>query len=86
MASAVKKQIDVTRLRADLASAAVELLSAHCAADRVRLQFSPQEIAAYGEPQALKRAIASVEALHRFFTQVGAHIRHQEDTKHQGTK
>lgn len=86
MVSAVKKQIDVNRLRADLASAAVELLSAHCAADRVRLQYSPQQIAAYGERHALKRAIASVEALHHFFTQVGAHIRHQEDTSQQGTK
>ena len=86
MVSAVKKQIDVNRLRADLASAAVELLSAHCAADRVRLQYSPEEIAAHCDPQALKRAIASVEALHRFFKQIGAHVRHQQDTNHSGTK
>jgi hypothetical protein len=79
MVSAVKRQIDVNRLRADVSAAAVELLSAHCAADRVRLQYSLHEIAAYGERQALKRAMASVEALHRFFSQVGAHIRHEED-------
>jgi len=79
MVPAVKRQIDVNRLRADVSAAAVELLSAHCAADRVRLQYSSQEIATYGDHQALKRAIASVEALHRFFLQVGAHIRHEED-------
>src|SRR6266567_9029198 len=67
MVSGSKKQIDIARLKADLAAASVELLSAHCAADRVRLQYSPQDIVAFGERQALKRAIASVEALHDFF-------------------
>lgn len=79
MVSAVNKRIDVTRLRAELAAAGVELLSAQCAADRVRLQYSPQDIAAFGEHHALKRAIASVEALHNFFSQVGAQIQQQED-------
>jgi hypothetical protein len=77
MVPAVKKQIDVNRLRADLAAAAVELLSAHCAADRVRLQYSPQDIVAFGESQALKRAIASSESLHSFFSQVAAEIKLQ---------
>jgi hypothetical protein len=79
MVAAAKKQIDVTRLRAELAAAAVELLSAHCAVDRVRLQYSPQEVVAFGEMPALKRAIASVQALHSFFSQVEAHIVRQED-------
>jgi hypothetical protein len=74
MAPAVKKQVDVNRLRADLAAAGVELLSAQCAADRVRLQHSPQDIVAFGEPQALKRAIASAESLHRFFSQIAAEM------------
>lgn len=72
------KQVDVNRLRADLSAAAVELLSAHCAADRVRLQYSPQEIANFGERQALKRAITSVQALYNFFSQIGDHLQHQE--------
>jgi hypothetical protein len=81
MVPAVKKQIDVNRLRADLAAAAVELLSAHCAADRVRLQYSPQDIVAFGESQALKRAITSAESLHSFFSQVAAQIKQQENRK-----
>ena len=81
MVPAVKKQIDVNRLRADLAAAAVELLSAHCAADRVRLQYSPQDIVAFGESQALKRAIASAESLHKFFSQVATQIKQQENRK-----
>lgn len=74
----MKKQVDVTRLRADLSAAAVELLSAHCAADRVRLQYSPQEIVDFGERQALKRAIASVKALHKFFSQIGDELQIHE--------
>ncbi len=81
MAPAVKKEVDVTRLRADLASAAVEVLSALCASDRVRLQYSPQDIVAFGERQALKRAIASVQAMHQFFSELGVQIQHQERGK-----
>jgi hypothetical protein len=78
MMSGTKKQIDVARLKADLAAASVELLSAHCAADRVRLRYSPQDVVTFGERRALRRAIASAEALHRFFSQIEAHINNEE--------
>lgn len=68
MQSGSKKQVDVARLRADVAAAGVEILSAHCAADRVRLQYSPEDIVTFGERSTLKRAIASSQALYRFFT------------------
>ncbi len=77
--SAVNKHVDVTRLRADLASAAVELLSAHCAADRVRLQYSPHDIVTYGETQALRRAISSARALNNFFSVIHDHMEHGEE-------
>jgi hypothetical protein len=79
MVPAVKKQIDMNRLRADLAAASVEMLSAQCAADRVRLQYSLQDIAIFGDPQALKRAIASAESMHNFFSQVAAEMRRQRE-------
>ena len=69
-----EKNVDVTRLKADLAAAAVELLSAHCAADRVRLQYSAQDIVSFGERVALKRAISSAEALCSLFSLIKAHI------------
>lgn len=79
MPSGTRRQIDIGRLRADLAAAAVELLSAHCAADRVRLQYSPRDIVAFGERRALERAVASSEALHRFFSQIQTQINQAED-------
>jgi len=54
-------------LQADVAAAGVEILSAHCAADRVRLHYSPQDVVAFGERKTLKKAISSAEALYRFF-------------------
>jgi hypothetical protein len=84
MHSGSKKQIDIARLKADVAAASVELLSAHCAADRVRLQYSPQDVVAYAERRALQRAITSAEALHRFFAQIGAQIVHEDAVNQQG--
>jgi hypothetical protein len=80
MVPGTKKQVDIARLKADLAAASVELLSAHCAADRVRLQYSPQDVVTFGERRALRRAIASAEALHSFFSQIEAQINHEEGT------
>jgi len=80
MQSGSKKQIDIARLRADLAAAGVEVLSAHCATDRVRLQYSPQDIVMFGERNALKKAIASSEALYRFFSQIEAQMNRKDMT------
>ena len=75
------KQLDVARLKADLKAACVELLSAQCAMDRVRLQYSPHDVVACAERSAVKKAMASAEALFRFFSQIEAHIKHAEEPK-----
>jgi hypothetical protein len=80
MPSGSKKPVDVARLKADLAAASVELLSAHCAADRVRLQYSPQEVVSYADHKTLKRAIVSSEAVYRFFAQIADHLEHRNNS------
>ena len=75
------KQLDVARLKADLKAACVDLLSAQCAMDRVRLQYSPHDVVACAERSAVKKAMASAEALFRFFSQIEAHIKHREEPK-----
>jgi len=80
MVSGVRRQIDKTRLTADVAAAKVELLSAQCATDRIRLQYSVQDILAFADRQALTQAIASAEAVYRFFSQLGAQIKDEEDS------
>lgn len=81
MQSGSKKQVDIARLQAEVAAASVEILSAHCATDRVRLQYSPQDIVAFAERSTLKKAYASAEALYRFFSHIEAHIRRQEEPR-----
>jgi hypothetical protein len=80
MEQAVKKQIDVTRLLADLTAAKVELLSAQCAADRIRLQYSPQEVAKFGDVQILKRLIDSADSIHMFLSQIKKQLKQEHDT------
>jgi hypothetical protein len=80
MQSGSGKKIDVARLKADVAAAGVEILSAHCAADRVRLQYSPEDIVAFADRSILKRAITSSQALYRFFTLLEAQLKHPEDS------
>jgi hypothetical protein len=81
MQSGSKKDLDIARLKAEIAAAGVEVLSAHCAADRIRLQYSPQDIVAFGEPGTLKKAIASSEALYRFFAQIEAQMKHKDGSR-----
>jgi len=80
MQSGSRKQVDVARLKADVAAAGVEILSAHCAADRVRLQYSPEDIVAFGERNTLKKAITSSQALYRFFSMLEVQLKHAENS------
>ena len=72
------KQTEVARLIADLRNAKVELLSAQCAADRLRLHYSVADIVSFAERQALKGAIASAGALCRFFASVEKQMQQAE--------
>jgi hypothetical protein len=79
MMSGVRKQPDVPRLMAELTALKVELLSAQCAMDRVRLQYSPHDIVMFADRQALKRVITSSEALHDFCSQLRVQIQYQDN-------
>ena len=70
-----KKRADIARLISDLRAAKVELLSAQCAADRLRLHYSLRDIAAFGERQTLEGVIASARALNRFFSELETEFR-----------
>jgi hypothetical protein len=73
-----RKQSDIVRLMADLRTAKIELLSAQCATDRLRLQYSVADIVSFGERQALKGAIASAGALCRFFSSIEDQLKQAE--------
>jgi hypothetical protein len=74
-----KQQAGIAHLSFDLRAAKIELLSAQCAADRLRMQYSVADIVSFGERQALKGAIASASALCRFFSSVEAQLKRAEE-------
>lgn len=72
------KQAGIARLIADIRTAKIELLSAQCATDRLRLQYSVEDIVSFGERQALKGAIASAGAMCRFFGSIDDQLKQAE--------
>ena len=73
-----RRQTGIARLASDLRTAKIELLSAQCATDRLRLQYSVVDIVSFGERQALKGAIASAGALCRFFSSLEDQLKQAE--------
>jgi hypothetical protein len=73
-----RKQTGIARLASDLRAAKIELLSAQCATDRLRLQYSVEDIVSFGERHALRGAIASAGALCRFFSSVEDQLKQAE--------
>lgn len=73
-----RKQAGIARLASDVRAAKVELLSAQCATDRLRLQYSVEDIVSFGERHALKGAIASAGALCRFFSSIEDQLKQAE--------
>jgi hypothetical protein len=78
MSNDESKQVEVARLASDLRAAKIELLSAQCATDRLRLQYSIEDIISFGELHSLKGAIASAGALCRFFSSVEEELKRSE--------
>jgi len=70
-----RKQAGIARLMADLRAAKIELLSAQCATDRLRLQYSIDDIVSFGERQMLTSTIASAVAMCRFFSSLESQLK-----------
>jgi hypothetical protein len=73
-----RKQAGIARLTSDLRAAKIELLSAQCATDRLRLQYSVEDIVSFGERQMLKSTIASAIAMCRYFSSLETQLKRAE--------
>lgn len=74
-------QQGIARLASDLRSVKIELLSAQCAADRLRHLYSVADIVSFGERHALKGAIASAGALCRYFSSIEDRLKQVEGAR-----
>jgi hypothetical protein len=67
-------RVAVVQMNAELRHARLELLSAECATHQLRLRFSVEDLARYGEQDLLRKAIDSAAALNDFYSSIEKHI------------
>ncbi len=60
----------IFQMNAQLQDAQIELLSAHCATDRLRLRFSAEEIALHGQRDILHKIFGATRALRDFYSAI----------------
>ena len=57
-------RVAIVQMNAELRHAQLDLLAAQCATDRLRLRFSIENLARYGEKDVLRKTIGTALALH----------------------
>ena len=67
-------RVAIVQINAELRHAQLELLSAECATDRLRLRFSAENVAAYAQRDVLRKAVASATALHDYYIYLAQHV------------
>jgi hypothetical protein len=67
-------RVAIVQMNAELRHAQLELLSAECATDRLRLRFSAEDVASYGQRDVLLKAMASASALHDYYNHVSRQV------------
>jgi len=67
-------RVAIVQMNADLRHAQLELLSAECATDRLRLRFSAENVASYGQRDILHKAVASATALHDYYSYLARQV------------
>jgi hypothetical protein len=63
-------RVAIAQMNADLRHAQLDLLSAKCATDRLRLRFSVADLARYGERDVLRKAIGTAITLNEYYLSI----------------
>ena len=64
----------IVQMNTELLNAQLELLSAQVATDRLRLRFSAEDLARYGQPDVLRKAAASAATLHDYYNGIASQL------------
>lgn len=67
-------RVAIAQMNSELRNAQLELLSAECATDRLRLRFSLQDVARHGHRDVLRKAVASAAALHDYYSDIARQV------------
>ncbi len=63
-------RVAIVQMNADLRHAQLDLLSAQCATDRLRLRFSVEDLARFGEKDVLRKTIGTAVALSEYYLSI----------------
>src|SRR5271155_4392641 len=63
-------RVAIVQMNAELRHAQLELLSAQCATHQLRLRFATEDLARYGQPEVLRKAIAAASGLNDYYASV----------------
>src|SRR5262249_28403379 len=63
-------RVAIVQMNAELRHAQLELLSAQCATDRLRLRFSIEDIANHAQRDVLRKALMSANALSEYYNRI----------------
>jgi hypothetical protein len=66
----VEDRVAILQMNAELRHAQLDLLTAQCAADRLRLRFTAADLARYAEKDVLRKAIGSAVALSDYYLSI----------------
>ena len=75
-------RVAIVQMNSELRHARLELLSAECATHQLRLRFSTENLARYGEQDLLRKAIGSAAALNDFYAAIERQIPRGEQSAH----
>ncbi len=65
----------IAQMNSELQHAQLELLSAHCATHQLRLRFSVEDLARYGERDVLRKSFETASALSEYYSSLQERIR-----------
>lgn len=68
----------IVQMNSELQHAQLELLSAHCATHQLRLRFSVEDLARYGERDVLRKSAETASALSQYYSSIQEKIRSEE--------
>jgi hypothetical protein len=71
-------RISILHMNTELRQAQLELLSAHCATHQLRLRFSADDLARFGQRDVLRKSVQAAAALSEYYTSIEGRIPAEE--------
>jgi hypothetical protein len=67
-------RVSIAQMNSELQHAQLELLSAHCATHQLRLRFSAEDLARFGQRDILRKSVQSATALSEYYASIEKRI------------